>query len=1230
MDKLSNCQFNHRPQSRGFFERGIFQKNSPWFLAFILFITIGVSLPNKVLSQIITPVTPFVINNPGCNQNNLRVVEIEFRDSNGNVFNPNDLDGTPIGTPIDGEIWARWAVSGNGYNPHIQYDIFVNDLPQVTQANCVVVENPNGTTRNVVNGEIFKISNFSWNYGDKLEIKNLYINWVTGNAKADNKNCPTSAGNSQCSFPGVTFLVRTPLVANFEFITNCDDFTVDFTNLTTGGNPDNYTFSWTFQGGTPAISSVPSPQNINFQNPGTYQVTLISTSEGIVKQLIKEVTLYPVLDLDTSKEDDDCSILNTGSIDLTVAGGLAPYTYLWSKTGDANFSFSGEDPSGLSAGTYSVLVTDARDCKATTSVSIIKPMQSPVPSVKTFDFCQGSGNQLLTVSPASGYMIKWYDSAMNPLQGAPTVSTSSAGTESFYITQFKEGECESEMAEVTVTINPAPAAPTSPVNVTICEGDAESITASATVPQGFSIVWYTTADGDVTTESPSLSTVGTITYYAASVNNETECESLTRTPVTLTILAAPAAPTDGKDIIICEGDQESITASASVPEGFSIVWYNLAVGGSEVSDPSLSEVGSITYYAEAVNDETGCVSLTRTPVVLSILDAPAPPVSRGDITICEGDVEKITASAFGPGTIVWYTEAVGGEIVADPSLSTVGSITYYAQSEGESCSSLERTPVTLTILAAPATPINPVNVTICEGDAESITASATVPQGFSIVWYTTADGDVTTESPSLSTVGTITYYAASVNNETECESLTRTAVTLTIQGAPIAPVSGGNQIVCETIEAQNLVATATVPAGFSVVWYNAPDGGSVIATPSLSTVGTVTYYAQAVNNETGCSSLTRTAVSLTIVQGPTPPVSGGDQVVCATVPLQTLTASATAPGTLVWYNAPVGGDVVSNPILNTVGTVTYYAQTVDGSCASLQRTPVTLTILPAPVAPVSGGDQVACASSDVQSLTATASVPGGFNIVWYSASVGGSVVQNPTLSSVGSVTYYAEAVNSETGCVSNGRTPVTLTIFNCDISITKTSDVSTVNAAGDVITYTLTLTNSGNVTLVNVTVVDPLTGLNQTIGTLIPGGSQSLTTSYTVTQDDMDSGEILNVATVSALGPDETEVSAEDEALVRAVQSADITVDITDNDAVITEAGQEIVYTITVTNTGNVTLENVTIVDSKTGLVINIGTLKPGESKSVDTTPYVVTQEDVDKGSVTNETTATGESPSQG
>jgi uncharacterized repeat protein (TIGR01451 family)/gliding motility-associated-like protein len=180
-----------------------------------------------------------------------------------------------------------------------------------------------------------------------------------------------------------------------------------------------------------------------------------------------------------------------------------------------------------------------------------------------------------------------------------------------------------------------------------------------------------------------------------------------------------------------------------------------------------------------------------------------------------------------------------------------------------------------------------------------------------------------------------------------------------------------------------------------------------------------------------------------------------------------------------------------------------------------------------------------------------------------------------------------------------------------------------------VITYTLTVTNTGNVTLTNVTVADPLTGLSQNVGTLNPGVSQSVTTSYTVKQSDIDGGQIVNVATVTGQAPDQRSVSSQDQVTVTGVQVPAIDVEITDNEAEISEQGQEIDYTITVTNTGNVTLTNVTVVDTKTGTVVNVGTLAPGESKQVEAV-YTVNQEDVDRGSVTNEATATGESPNEG
>ncbi|MBP4136736.1 HYR-like domain-containing protein [Flavobacterium geliluteum] len=80
----------------------------------------------------------------------------------------------------------------------------------------------------------------------------------------------------------------------------------------------------------------------------------------------------------------------------------------------------------------------------------------------------------------------------------------------------------------------------------------------------------------------------------------------------------------------------------------------------------------------------------------------------------------------------------------------------------------------------------------------------------------------------------------------------------------------------------------------------------------------------------------------------TAPISGGDQIECALKDIQTLTAAAIVPvgKQIVWYDSAVAGSIVASPILNSVGSVTYYAETVDvaSGCNSLVRTPITLTL----------------------------------------------------------------------------------------------------------------------------------------------------------------------------------------------------------------------------------------------------------------------------------------------
>ena len=93
------------------------------------------------------------------------------------------------------------------------------------------------------------------------------------------------------------------------------------------------------------------------------------------------------------------------------------------------------------------------------------------------------------------------------------------------------------------------------------------------------------------------------------------------------------------------------------------------------------------------------------------------------------------------------------------------------------------------------------------------------------------------------------------------------------------------------------------------------------------------------------------------------------------------------------------------------------------------------------------------------------------------------------------------------------------------MTIDKVADVQTYTQVGQVITYTFTVTNTGNQTLFNLNVSDPLPGLSaiscpggNPIASLAPGASVQCTATYTITQADIDTGSVTNVASVTTDG----------------------------------------------------------------------------------------------------------------
>jgi uncharacterized repeat protein (TIGR01451 family) len=179
---------------------------------------------------------------------------------------------------------------------------------------------------------------------------------------------------------------------------------------------------------------------------------------------------------------------------------------------------------------------------------------------------------------------------------------------------------------------------------------------------------------------------------------------------------------------------------------------------------------------------------------------------------------------------------------------------------------------------------------------------------------------------------------------------------------------------------------------------------------------------------------------------------------------------------------------------------------------------------------------------------------------------------------------------------------------------------------GAVITYTYTVTNTGNVTLTPSITDSVVTGITCTDPTpavpgLAPGETMTCTGSHTVTQVDLDNGSITNQATTTATFAGQAVSSISQSLTVLTYVGPRARLQITPNPVNYTSAGDFIVYNYTVTNTGGVPLNGpYQVVDSEVTFVDCAPATSPlpvGASTSC-VGSYAATQADVDTGHIVN------------
>ncbi|MCB9195084.1 MAG: T9SS type A sorting domain-containing protein [Flavobacteriales bacterium] len=288
----------------------------------------------------------------------------------------------------------------------------------------------------------------------------------------------------------------------------------------------------------------------------------------------------------SSSTDSNCGV-STGSATVNPTDGIAPYTYLWSNGGNT------QTINNISAGIYSVTITDAFGCTGTGYVTVNNPGGLTLSLVSKTDVtCYGANDGVATVSASGGpapYTFEWTPSSI-----VTATATNLTGGDQIVIAT----DATSCSAALLVTIDePAElTAPTGQASQSFC--DISSLTVSDLLAMGEGIKWYDAAsNGNMFTGSEAL--VSGNSYFASQSTSPT-CESATRLEVVVGEYASITDITPTSPGSVCVSGATTV----SVPNSQTGINYYLMNNGMIVDGPVAGTGNAITLNTGVVSSVT--------------------------------------------------------------------------------------------------------------------------------------------------------------------------------------------------------------------------------------------------------------------------------------------------------------------------------------------------------------------------------------------------------------------------------------------------------------------------------------------------------------------------------------------------------------------------------------------------------------------------------------------------
>ncbi|MCB0521870.1 MAG: gliding motility-associated C-terminal domain-containing protein [Lewinellaceae bacterium] len=736
---------------------------------------------------------------------------------------------TANGTNLNGYIWAASAggtITGPTNGASITaatpgtYTVTVSDAAGCTgtaQVNVTLAPTP--TLTSTATPATCGQSNGAINLTVSGGTQPYTFNWSNGATIEDPNNLP--AGNYTVTVTGANGCTATasatvpnnspPITVTGTVLPNTTCLSGDGSITTIVVPSGTYTYLWSNGATSANLSNLP---------PGNYQVTVTGSGSctGTASFTVPNQPNVPMVTSTTIPTT--CGLLN-GQIDLTVSGGTAPYSYLWSN-GATN-----EDLAGVLAGNYTVTVTAANGCTATAAVSVANnnPPINVTATVVANTTCNGgNGGITTTVTPTPSPSGQSYTYNWSNGETTPNLSNLPAG--SYTVTVSSGGSC-TQTATFTIPNQPNPPVITSTSVPTTCGLSNGSV--DVTVSGGVSPYTFLWSNGPATEDLANIPAGN----YALTVTGANGCTATTAVtvansnpPINITGSVVPNTT--------CNGGNGSITTSITPAGAYTINWSN---GGTT---PNLDDLpaGSYTVTVSA----GGACSQTAT---FTIPNQPNPPVIAQTVTpatcgLPNGSINVTVSGGLTPYVFAWSN----GSNAEDLNNLTGGSYSLTVTGANGCAAS-----------ASIAVPDNPVNFTITPtilpntsclpGSSDGSISIVVAPTGtYTFTWSTGATGTSLTNLPQGS-------YTVTVSAGGTCTQAATFNVPNSLNAPTLSPT-----IVPASCGLGNGAATIVTSGGlapFTYVWSNGGAGQSISNVPGGN-------YAVTVTGANGCTAASNVAI----------------------------------------------------------------------------------------------------------------------------------------------------------------------------------------------------------------------------------------------------------------------------------------------------------------------------------------------------------------------------------